>query len=699
MDAAALPLLREELAVYPGPVGRDGAPSWTLHDPLSNRFFRIGWPAFEILSRWHLGEPAAIRTAIETDTVLEVDEDDILGVAEFLARSQLLKADSPGAVDRLLSIHQSGKSSWLTWLLHHYLFFRVPLVRPDAWLGRTLPWVTWLGSRGFRLATLLALLVGLLLIGRQWQSFTATFVDHFSITGLAAFGIALGLAKICHELGHAYTAKAFNCRVPTMGVAFLVLWPMLYTDVNEAWKLNARRQRLLVGGAGILAELTIAAWASLAWGLLPDGTARSMAFTLAATTWISSLAINLSPFMRFDGYFLAMDTLDQPNLHPRSFALARWHLRETLFGLGEPMPEHLPPRTHLGMIVFAWGVWLYRLILFLGIAVLVYHFFIKLVGIILFMVEIGWFVVKPVWAEIREWKKRLPAIRAGRRVRWPLAVLLGGLLLLVVPWNGKVTAPALLKAQEYSLIYVPFGAVLREVTVKDGDRVEAGAVLARLDNPDAEHRRQQLDSRVAALRYELSATGMDSDFRARSQSIAEELRTAQAERAALANEQDRLELLAPMDGIVTDSSPLVQPGQWINQREPLLGLRQGGVLEAYVAEEDVPRLRVGASAYFIPEGRDAGIDATITAIDRVAVTALTEPSLAVPYGGTIPARFDHNNLVPDVAVYRLRLKPVDDRVVPPVPLRGQVRMDGDYRSPLGHGLRAIAAVLLREWGL
>lgn len=296
-------------------------------------------------------------------------------------------------------------------------------------------------------------------------------------------------------------------------------------------------------------------------------------------------------------------------------------------------------------------------------------------------------------------EKRLPAIRAGRRVRWPLAVLLGGLLLLVVPWNGKVTAPALLKAQEYSLIYVPFGAVLREVTVKDGDRVEAGAVLARLDNPDAEHRRQQLDSRVAALRYELSATGMDSDFRARSQSIAEELRTAQAERAALANEQDRLELLAPMDGIVTDSSPLVQPGQWINQREPLLGLRQGGVLEAYVAEEDVPRLRVGASAYFIPDGRDAGIDATITAIDRVAVTALTEPSLAVPYGGTIPARFDHNNLVPDVAVYRLRLKPVDDRVVPPVPLRGQVRMDGDYRSPLGHGLRAIAAVLLREWGL
>lgn len=699
MSAAVLPVLRDELAVHPGPTGRDGSPTWTLHDPLSNRFFRIGWPAFEILSRWHLGEPAAICAAIETDTVLVVDEEDILDVAEFLARGQLLKADTPAAVERLLSIHQAGKSSWLTWLLHHYLFFRVPLVRPDAWLGRTLPRVAWLGSRGFRLATVLALLAGLLLIGRQWQTFTATFGDHFSITGLAAFGIALGLAKICHELGHAYTAKYFGCRVPTMGMAFLVLLPMLYTDVNEAWKLNGRRPRLLVGGAGILAELTIAAWASLAWGLLPDGTARSMAFTLAATTWISSLVINLSPFMRFDGYFLAMDALDQPNLHPRSFALARWHLRETLFGLGEPVPEHLPARTRAGMILFAWGVWLYRLLLFLGIAVLVYHFFIKLVGIVLFMVEIGWFVVKPVAVELAEWKKRLPAIRTGHRVRWPLVLLAAAFLLLVLPWNGRVTAPGVLKALDYSLIYVPFPAVLREVTVKDGDRVEAGTVLARLDNPDAEHRRRQLDSRVAVLRYELSAVGMDSDFRARSQSIAEELRTALAERAALANEQDRLELIAPMDGIVTDSSPLVQPGQWINQREPLLGLRQGGVLEAYVAEEDVPRLRVGASAYFIPEGSSAGIDATIAAIDRVAVTALTEPSLAVPYGGTIPARFDHNNLVPDVAVYRVRLKPVADHVVPPVPLRGQVRMDGDYRSPLGHGLRAVAAVLVREWGL
>ena len=39
-------------------------------------------------------------------------------------------------------------------------------------------------------------------------------------------------------MGHAYTAKRFGCRVPTMGVALLVMVPVLYTDVNDGWKLT-----------------------------------------------------------------------------------------------------------------------------------------------------------------------------------------------------------------------------------------------------------------------------------------------------------------------------------------------------------------------------------------------------------------------------------------------------------------------------
>ena len=697
--APALPALRDELALSAGPPDAGGAPTWTLHDPLSNRFFRLSWPAFEILSRWHRGDPVQVAEATSAETVLEVGVEDVAEVVEFLARGQLLKSDSPAAVGKLLSIHDAGKTSWLTWLLHHYLFFRIPLVRPDAMLTRAFPLVSWFGSRAFRLATLAALALGLVLVGRQWQSFAATFVDHFSLAGLAAFGVALGFAKVLHELGHAFTAKAFGCRVPTMGIAFLVMWPMLYTDVNEAWKLTDRRQRLLVGAAGILSELTLAAWATLAWGLLPDGsTAKAMAFTLAATTWISSLAINLSPFMRFDGYFLAMDALDQPNLHPRSFALARWHLREVLFGLDEDPPESLPPATRAWMIVFAWAVWIYRLALFLGIAVLVYHFFIKVVGILLFAVEIGWFVIKPIAAELAQWRQRMPAIRTGRRWRYGALALMALALLLAVPWNGRVSAPALLKARDHAQVYAPTPGLLAEILVSAGQKVEAGSVLVRLESPDQVLRLGQAERRIGVLRYELSLIGFDESFRARSQAIAEELEGAMMERAAIAADLGRLNLTAPFAGTVTDLSTQVQAGQWVNPHEPLLTLLDGTTVDAYVAEADLPRIKVGDSARFVPEGSGSALPATIAAIDRVAIKTLTEPSMAAPYGGGIPARFDRQSLVPDGAFYRVRLSPAEPGLAAAVPLRGSALIDGEPRSLLGHALRGMASVLIREWG-
>jgi putative peptide zinc metalloprotease protein len=192
---------------------------------------------------------------------------------------------------------------------------------------------------------------------------------------------------------------------------------MAYTDTNDTWRLTSRWQRLLVASAGILTELVIAAWATLAWAFLPDGALRSAAFVLATTSWVATLAINASPFMRFDGYFILSDFLELPNLHERSFALARWRLREWLFDLGEEKPEHFSRRRETGLILFAWAVWIYRLVVFLGIAVLVYHFFIKIVGIFLFMVEIIWFIALPIRHELQAWAKRWPQIRSRPRSR------------------------------------------------------------------------------------------------------------------------------------------------------------------------------------------------------------------------------------------------------------------------------------------
>jgi putative peptide zinc metalloprotease protein len=298
-----LPALREELALHPGPATAAGAPTWSLQDPVRNLFFRIDWLTFEVLARWHLGHPQAILAAIEAETTIQPEADDIEHVAKFLLDNELIQHfDAAGSEWYREQLERRRTSPW-QWLLHHYLFFRVPLWRPDAWLARLSPWMAPLFSRGFLLLTLAALGFGLIEVSRQWDGFVATLVDTFSWQGLAGYAVALTAAKFLHELGHAFTAKRYGCRVPTMGLAFLVLFPMAYTDVNEAWKLAERRQRLAVGAAGILVELAIAAWATVAWAVLPEGFLRGAAFLLATTTWISTVLINASPFMRFDGYF------------------------------------------------------------------------------------------------------------------------------------------------------------------------------------------------------------------------------------------------------------------------------------------------------------------------------------------------------------------------------------------------------------
>jgi putative peptide zinc metalloprotease protein len=155
-------------------------------------------------------------------------------------------------------------------------------------------------------------------------------------------------------------------------------------------------------------------------------------------------------------------------------------------------------------------------------------------------------------------------------------------------------------------------------------------------------------------------------------------------------------LRAPFTGTVTDLSPDLQPGQWISPKDAVLDIGSGAEIDAYLGEDDLPRIQVGAAATFIPESSSGRRAATVTAIDRTAVKSLANPELAAPYGGGIPARFDSKAMVPDVAVYRVRLSLVDEAVA--APLRGQVHIHGDRRSLLGRALRAAAAVVIREWG-
>lgn len=702
MNATVLPPLREELSLHAGPTLATGEPSHTLEDPVRNQFFRIDWLTFEILKRWSLDDPDDIALSIRTATTLRPEADDVRAVLTFLHENQLLRPDPLASVKDMAQRHRALQGAWHKQLLHHYLFFRIPLIKPDRLLNRIAPAFDWAFSAGFARLTLLALVVGGIQVYRDWDRFSATLMDTFTPSGMLAYALALVGVKCAHELGHALTAKRHGCRVPTMGIAFLVLWPVPYTDTNDAWRLGNNRWRQRVAAAGVATELVIAAWATLAWTLLPDGLLRSIAFPLATTTWIATLAVNTSPFMRFDGYFLLSDWLDMPNLHARAFALARWHLRECLFGLGMAPPEYFPRKRHVGLILFAWGTWLYRLTLFIGIAVLVYHFFIKIVGIFLFAVEIVWFVLRPVAQEIAAWRALWPRLKHSRRARRSALALALLMLLFVLPWPTRIQSTAMLRAATVFPIHAPQHAQVAALPLPEGAEVKAGEVLLRLAVPENDSRRAALAARVERLRWQAEAAGFDAEQRTRSVVAREELATAEAELAALEQEAARAAPVAPFAGRLRDIEPDLAPGAWVakGERLALLVGHGGHEVDTYLSEDIVQRVAVGDRARFYADGLEGPfLSLEVTAIDRDATRILPSGMWAAQLGGAIVAREKRGAWYPEHAVYHVRFALQDaPKELRDQSWRGTVVIAGDWEAPGMRFVRAFFSVLWREIG-
>ena len=623
-----LPPLREDLRLMPGPTSHDGAPTWTLHDPARNRFFRIGWLQFEILSRWALGRADTVAGAIAAETTIHAKEADVVSVVQFANRAGLLAPTNANHSLRLVEEINRRRLSVATWLLQNYLFLRIRLVRPDRFLSWVLIYCGFIYTRGFAIAVGVLALLDLHLVGQQWGAYWNEFLHLFSLEGALLVGAALFGAKIVHEFGHGLTARHFGCRVPAMGVALLVLWPVLWTDTTDAWRLTDRRSRLAIDAAGMAAEVVLAVIATLAWTILPDGPPRTAAFLLSSSTWILTVLVNINPLMRFDGYYLLSDWLDVPNLQERGFALARWWLREKLFALGEKPPEVLPAHLRRIVLGYALSTLTYRFFLFLGIALLVYHIGFKALGLFLMGVELWWFIARPIVKELRVWVTSLRGRPVRGRALATFAVF--GLLIaaLFVPWRGSVSGPALSRSGHEAIMYTNQPGQLLSLPAS-GTRVAAGAVVFRLESPTLDSRIEAVRAKAAALRAQIEGQAFDPDASSDIDVTWEALSQALAEWRSLNAQRNDLDVHAPFAGTVVDVSPTLRPGQWLPAREALAVLIDpaDSTVEAYVAETDLARIHPGAMARFYPANTEATIPLRVESLGVDSIRVLDDKQL------------------------------------------------------------------------
>jgi putative peptide zinc metalloprotease protein len=230
--------------------------------------------------------------------------------------------------------------------------------QPDLALGMRLrqSWIPARVVRGiagllaplFRLPVVLVVVVGFVyvdvwLLAQRTLEATNEVLLHPE-QGLAVIALVLAGA-LFHEFGHA-TACAFGgARPGAIGGGFFLMWPAMYTDVTDCYRLRrSGRVRTDLGGIYFNAVFgIIVGYVYWATGYAP--------FLLVLLMTNLMMIEQLMPFMRFDGYWALSDLAGVPDLFPQLRAsLARL----VPFRHSRGAPDELKPGSR--RLITTWAV-------------------------------------------------------------------------------------------------------------------------------------------------------------------------------------------------------------------------------------------------------------------------------------------------------------------------------------------------------
>lgn len=176
------------------------------------------------------------------------------------------------------------------------------------------------------------------------------------------------VAIFMHELGHAFTVKRFGRRVRRAGLLLLYGMPGAFVDTTDIWPAG-RKAQLWVTWAGPFTNLTVGGALALLAASNLEGSLAPLLFQFALAHYVLAF-LNLTPFLRLDGYYLLSDWLQIPNMRPRSMAFWRFGLPGLVrqaWKEGRIMPRLSKEQIILAIFGAVCGLWLINL---LGLAVI-----------------------------------------------------------------------------------------------------------------------------------------------------------------------------------------------------------------------------------------------------------------------------------------------------------------------------------------
>ncbi|MCC2636440.1 MAG: family peptidase [Moraxellaceae bacterium] len=575
--ATMRPLLRRQVQVSRQQFRGE---TWmVLREPGSNRLFRLTLPAWEIVSRFD-GEHdldslwKSMCEALGDDVPTQGE---VLRLVTQLAGSDLLVADLPPDLAELGERSRDVAIKRVVGYFKSPLSLRFPLLDPDRFITATLPLGSWLFSRRGFMVWLAIIALALFQVVMHWDPLTLNMLDQILATeNLVLLGLLYPLLKLIHELGHGWAVKRWGGEVRELGVMFLIFIPTPYVDASHAAFFKDKRQRMLVGFAGMQVELLIAAFATFLWVSVEPGLVRAIAYNLMIIAGVSAVMFNGNPLLRFDAYHILADWLEMPGFGNRANQYIGYLLQSRLLKMPVPNPA-ASVREGRWLGFYAIASFVYRLVIAFGIAFAVAgRFFIF--GVLLALLSLANSLVMPAWRVLKTVATDHRFNQSRRRAWQWLGGSLAGLVLFAVfvPLPSYTVTEGVVWVPESARLYAGADGVMTRFYRRSGDAVRAGEVIARLENPELESNVQALSARLQELdlRYrEASATN-----RKELPILAEEYQRAATEL------EDGRQRLAGLD-LVADEGGLLA----LEERDGLMGrfLPRGSLVGYVIAGREV----------------------------------------------------------------------------------------------------------------
>ncbi len=479
-----------------------GSRWYVLSDPFNGQFYRLRPQAYDFIARLSARRTVeeVWREAMERDPDNTPGQEDVIQLLAQLYHANLLRYELPVDSEKLFDRYKERRQKVTRSTLLNIMFVRIPLLDPDAFLQRLLPFVRVLMNPVGLIIWIAMVVWGIAAAAGNSAALGSQTQGVLSLSNLPLLYAGLVLIKTLHEFGHAFAVRRFGGEVHVMGVMFLIFSPLPYIDATAAWAFRSKAKRVLVGAAGMIVEVFVAACAAVVWANTGPGALHALAYNMIFVASVSTIVFNINPLLRYDGYYILSDLFDIPNLHSQATQHLRHLVERYAFGDKKSRSPAASPVEAFWLTLFGVLSGIYRFVVFGGILLFLADRFL-LAGIIMAAVcGVSWVIV-PLLRLVRylaiDKKLERRRLRAVSVCAGAVAVIAA--FLLLCPFPNSFKSPGVLKARDSEIVINRVGGEVREVLAASGSRVKAGDSLVRMENRELEFRIRELEAKLAEV--------------------------------------------------------------------------------------------------------------------------------------------------------------------------------------------------------